>query len=62
MRKYICGDCGTVFNEDEADTRREKIGEFWGAPAYTNYNVCPRCKSDYVEEYISGDQEESDDD
>lgn len=50
MRKYICGDCGTVFNEDEAEYRSELVGEFWGAPAYNDILVCPRCRSDEIGE------------
>lgn len=59
MRKYICDDCGTVFNEDEANTRHECVGEFWGAPAYKDFMVCPNCDSEYIDEYH--ESEESDD-
>lgn len=58
MRKYKCGNCGLVFNEDEADTRHENIGEFWGAPAYTDFVICPKCRSDELEEYTEPDEEE----
>lgn len=46
MRKYKCNDCGCVFTDEEAGTRTENVGEFWGAPAYKDFIVCPRCDSD----------------
>lgn len=59
MKKYKCCECGLVFNEDEADTRHDLVGEFWGAPAYMDFTICPKCGSDELEEYIEG--EETDD-
>ena len=44
MRKCKCKDCGAVF--DEAVPTKEKMGEFWGAPAYEDRWVCPECGSD----------------
>lgn len=41
----------------QAATRSERIGEFWGAPAYTEYLVCPDCHSDEIEEYIPNEEE-----
>ena len=35
------------------------FGEFWGAPAYKEYLVCPDCRSDEIEEYH--ESEETDD-
>ena len=55
MRKLKCCECGLVFNEDEAIVTSEKIGEFWGSPAYTDYNICPRCHSDYLEDYTESE-------
>lgn len=54
---YKCGNCGRVFHEEQADTRKESVGEFWGAPAYTEYLVCPDCHSDEIEEYIPNEEE-----
>ena len=48
--KYKCYDCGEIFDEEDADVRSECVGEFWGAPAYMDYNVCPRCGSQDIEE------------
>ena len=56
--RYVCGDCGCKFNEEEAGTHKELVGEFWGAPAYQEFMNCPECSSDYIEEY---DGEESED-
>ena len=55
---YKCGNCGRVFSEDKADTRKEFVGEFWGAPAYQNILVCPDCRSDEIEEYTGEGEEE----
>ena len=58
MRKYKCEDCGEIFNEDEAEVKKENQGEFWGAPAYQEFNVCPRCKSYCIERYTEEESEE----
>ena len=58
LKKYKCEDCGEIFNEDEAGTERERVGEFWGAPAYKDFIVCPRCRSYYIEEYRESESEE----
>lgn len=55
---YKCGDCGRVFSEDQAETRSECVGEFWGAPAYKEYLVCPDCRSDEIEEYHESEDED----
>ena len=51
MGKIRCYDCGHIFDEDDADSRRYYVGEFWGAPAYDYEAVCPECGSDAIEEY-----------
>ena len=58
MLKYKCGNCGLVFNEDEAGTRHENIGEFWGSPAYKDFVICPECRSDEIGEFEEGEDEE----
>lgn len=58
MRKLKCYDCGEVFDEDDADVRSECVGEFWGAPAFMDYNICPHCGSDEIEEYHEEEKEE----
>lgn len=58
MRKLKCYDCGNVFDEEDADTVSEKVGEFWGAPAYMDYNACPNCRSTGVETYTEEEDEE----
>lgn len=60
MRMLKCYDCGEIFSEDEADTKSENVGEFWGAPAYMDYNACPRCGSTEIDEYRTPDGEEGD--
>lgn len=57
MRKLKCYDCGEIFDEENADTVSENVGEFWGAPAYMNYNACPRCRSTDLEEYYENEDE-----
>ena len=55
MRRYYkCYDCGEEF--DEPATRRELVGEFWGTPAYDNFDCCPRCRSDEIEEVFEDDE------
>ena len=57
--KYKCSDCGCIFNKDDSATVSEKVGEFWGAPAYMDYNACPECRSTDLENYSEDqDQEE----
>lgn len=57
--KFKCCDCDKEFTEDEAEYRSENIGEFWGAPAYTNVLICPFCGSDEVDNFSDcGETEE----
>ena len=58
-RKLQCLNCEYVFNEDDADVVSECIGEFWGAPAFEQYNACPKCGSTDVDDY---EEEENEDD
>lgn len=45
--KYVCYNCGKSF--DEPRYYRECMGEFWGAPAYETFEVCPYCGDDCIE-------------
>lgn len=45
-----CLNCGHIFEDGEELRKSEKVGEFWGAPAYEEYPLCPLCESDEVEE------------
>lgn len=56
--KYKCYECGHVFNEEDADTRKDYVGEFWGAPAYQDLPICPNCGSEELDEYTGSDNEE----
>ena len=51
MRILKCYECGHIFKEEDAGTRSENVGEFWGAPAYMDFNVCPECDSDEIDEF-----------
>lgn len=42
---YKCRSCGESFDCFEAGTKREYIGEFWGADAYDYAACCPTCGS-----------------
>lgn len=55
---YKCGNCGRVFTDEQADTRTECVGEFWGAPAYKEFFICPDCRSDEIEEYDPKEEEQ----
>lgn len=46
----ICRDCGNIFFEEDHETVCENRGEFWGAPAYQGYIVCPACESEDITE------------
>ena len=48
---YKCDNCGLVFGEHKVATRRELVGEFWGAPAYQEIRVCPDCRSEDIDAY-----------
>ena len=41
---YICNDCGAEFEYPKLE--KEKFGEYWGAPAWETWGVCPGCGSD----------------
>lgn len=58
MRMMRCNRCGKVFREDDADAKSECVGEFWGAPAYIEYNICPACGSDEIEENNEDDEDD----
>lgn len=58
ITKYKCSDCGKIFDPDEAGTSHERVGEFWGAPAYNDYVACPRCGSTDLERNPEEDEEE----
>lgn len=58
MRKLKCLDCDRTFDEEEAETRSENVGDFWGSPAYQTINICPFCRSDEIIEPEEDDEEE----
>ena len=45
-----CADCQQFFEEEDAVTGKELIGEYAGAPAYKEYVICPHCGGDQIEE------------
>ena len=44
---YKCLECGHIFEEGEQARRRERRGEFWGAPCLEEMSGCPLCHGDY---------------
>lgn len=46
----ICDDCKRVF--ERPNGVREKVGEYWGQPAYQTVDVCPFCHSDSISEAV----------
>lgn len=54
-RYYICMNCGAIL--DKPQHYSENIGEFWGAPAYDEFDVCPNCGEGSVRELSEDDQE-----
>jgi RNA polymerase subunit RPABC4/transcription elongation factor Spt4 len=53
-----CEHCKRIFDNNEIITERQYMGEFWGSPAYDDFDVCPYCKSDEIFDY---EEEEEDD-
>ena len=52
---YKCLKCSHVF--DIPDNEQEKVGEFWGAPAFESHYYCPNCHNesfDEIYEYQKG--------
>ena len=49
--KYICTECGKVFDEDEFINEQEYRGEFWGVPAYETESYSPCCHGDWEDYY-----------
>ncbi len=45
---YRCLDCGAAFNGLEAKEYDEAIGDFWGAPAFNSFRLCPHCDGENV--------------
>lgn len=45
-----CDKCGRTFDEEDTITKRENMGEFWGAPAYESIACCPFCGCDSLDE------------
>ena len=45
---YRCCDCGNTFREP--GTYKESR-EFWGAPCYEEFDCCPVCGSDEIEDF-----------
>ena len=56
--RYKCNNCGETFDEDDAEERRDCVGEFWGSPAYDSVMVCPECGSDEIEETDEGENDD----
>ena len=58
--RYQCGNCGHIFDENEADTRTEHE-ECWGAIVPIYYTVCPECGEDISgeDEYIEEEEDDS---
>lgn len=52
--KFVCLECGCIFDEDEIAVWQEDRGEFWGIPCFETVSGCPVCKGDYVETYRCG--------
>ncbi len=57
MRMMKCYNCGLIFKEEDADVRSECVGDFWGSPAYMDFNICPNCHSDEIDETDEKEEE-----
>lgn len=45
---WKCEDCGKTFEDPRYYD--ECVGEYWGAPAYETWAICPYCESTEIEE------------
>ena len=46
MEKYMCCNCGHIFDPEDAATHYQPAGEFWGMPVSEPFDACPECGSD----------------
>lgn len=44
---YTCINCGNTFDTPDVGCNKE---EYWGAPIYEHFYICPVCGSDWIEE------------
>lgn len=51
MDKFICLECGNVFDEDDIVSWSESRGEFWGVACSETVSGSPCCEGDYIEAY-----------
>lgn len=61
IRKFKCCECGEIFDEDNSETVRQCVGEFWGAPAYDDFIGCPNCRNTEIERYDEDEDENQED-
>ena len=52
MRKFICLECGHVFDEEDVCVWTESRGEYWGTPCHEEVRGCPECHGGYVETHL----------
>lgn len=61
--KFECCDCGEIFDEDDADSRRICLEEEYGVASmfpdrhYQDIMVCPHCGSEELDEYYEYEDE-----
>lgn len=51
-----CDNCGTVFDESEADSRWSQLGD--SLPPGVKICVCPECGGEDFEDYYKNDEED----
>lgn len=51
MNKFVCLECGHIFDEEDIATWQEDRGEYGGTPCYEEMSGCPKCAGDYAETY-----------
>lgn len=49
MSKFVCLECGCVFDEEDITRWKEDRGEYWGSSCYEEFSGSPCCKEAYVE-------------
>jgi hypothetical protein len=51
MSKFICLECGHVFDEEDIATWEENRGEYWGVMCSETVSGCPNCYGSYAKTY-----------
>ena len=63
MMRYICADCGAIFDKNEARYEEVCMEDYYGVGNlfpdrhYNTFMICPECGSEDVDDYYEEDEE-----